>query len=310
MKDNFRRVLNKLRRYMAGELDSRQIDALMLLGKLNIERIKGLQDIRSLHEVEFKVFSQWGEDGIIQHLIRKLPIPNKTFVEFGVETYIESNTRFLLMNDNWRGLVMDGSQRNVDAIKGDPIYWRHDLTAVESFITRDNINRLIESYVDHDDIGLLSIDIDGNDYWVWKEITAINPRIVICEYNSIFGPERAVTIRYQEDFHRTRAHYSNLYWGASLAALCRLAGEKNYQFVGSNSAGNNAFFVRKDLSSALPKLTPKEGYVQSRFREARDRQGKLTYLAGQDRLREIQGMSVYDLDSEKIVAIEDLYVSG
>ena len=307
MKIKIRRVIDKVKHYMRGDLYCRQMDTLMLLGKLNIERIRHLEEVRSLHDVEFKVFSQWGEDGIIQYLIWKLPIPNKTFVEFGVETYIESNTRFLLMNDNWGGLVMDGSQRNVDAIREDPIYWRHDLTAVASFITRDNINRLIESHVDHDDIGLLSIDIDGNDYWVWKEITAVNPRIVICEYNSVFGAERAVTIPYQEDFHRTRAHYSNLYWGASLAALCKLAEEKNYQFVGSNSAGNNAFFVRKDLSSGLPKLSAKEGYVQSRFREARDERGRLTHLAGQDRLREIQEMSVCDLDSGKIVSIKDLY---
>jgi hypothetical protein len=297
----------RLRHFMVEALHSRQTDLLMLLGKLNIERIKDLREVSSLREVEFKVFSQWGEDGIIQYLTWKLPIPNKTFVEFGVETYVESNTRFLLMNDNWRGLVMDGSQRNVDAIRMDPIYWRHDLTAVASFITRDNINQLISSYVDDDDIGLLSVDIDGNDYWVWKEITAVNPRIVICEYNSVFGAERAVTIPYQEDFHRTRAHYSNLYWGASLAALCKLAEEKNYQFVGSNSAGNNAFFVRKDLSSDLPNLSPKEGYVQSQFREARDERGRLTYLAGQDRLREIRDMSVCDFDSGKIVSIKDLY---
>lgn len=307
MKAKIRQLFEKLRRYMVGDLYSRQIDALMLLGKLNIERIRGLRQIESLHEVEFKVFSQWGEDGIIQYLTWKLPIPNKTFVEFGVETYTESNTRFLLMNDNWRGLAMDGSPANVEAIRQDPIYWRHDLTAIASFITRKNINQLIKSHVAQDDIGLLSIDIDGNDYWVWKDITVVNPRIVICEYNSVFGAERAVTIPYQEDFQRTSAHHSNLYWGASLAALCRLAEEKGYRFIGANSAGNNAFFVRKDLAPDLPEFTAEEGYVQSRFRESRDPEGRLTYIAGQERLHEIRDMSVYDVDSGKTVPVKDLY---
>ncbi len=300
-----RGLLHRLKRRLMAELESSQTDSLMLLGKLNVERIRRLPAVRSLHEAEFKVFSQWGEDGIIQYLISKLEI-RRTFVEFGVESYREANTRFLLMNDNWRGVVIDGSSDNVDAIRRSPSYWRHDLTAVASFVTRDNINPLIASHLDGE-IGILSIDIDGNDYWVWKAITVVTPAIVICEYNSVFGAERAVTIPYQEDFQRTRSHYSNLYWGASLAALCRLAMEKGYQFVGSNSAGNNAFFVRDRFAGDFPKPTVKEGYVQSRFREARDRRGELTYLAGDDRLREIQDMSVFDLDSGKIVSIRDLY---
>ena len=98
------------------------------------------ENIASLDEVEFQVFSQRGEDGVIQYIINKIEIPNKVFVEFGVETYTESNTRFLLMNNNWSGLIIDGSKKNINFIKRDFIYWKYDITALESFITKDNIN--------------------------------------------------------------------------------------------------------------------------------------------------------------------------
>ena len=106
--------------------------ALVSLGKLHIAANKN-RSIQSLDEVEFQVFSQRGEDGIIQYLISKIDIPNKIFVEFGVENYTESNTRFLLINNNWAGLVIDGSKENVRFIKNDFIYWKYDLTALLFF---------------------------------------------------------------------------------------------------------------------------------------------------------------------------------
>src|ERR1044072_8195184 len=134
-----------------------------ILSQLNQQKNK----VNALEEVEFQVFSQRGEDGILQYLTSRIEIPHRIFVEFGVENYTESNTRFLLMNNNWSGLVIDGSKSNVDFIRNDFIYWKYDISAVESFITRGNINTLIRNYTKETDIGLLSVDIDGNDYWVW-----------------------------------------------------------------------------------------------------------------------------------------------
>jgi hypothetical protein len=182
--------------------------------------------IGSLEEVEFQVFSQRGEDGIIQYIINQLEIPNRIFIEFGVENYTESNTRFLLMNNHWEGLVIDGSKENIKFIKEDFIYWKYDITAYHAFITRDNINELIKNYTDIQDIGLLSVDVDGNDYWIWEAIEVVNPRVVVCEYNSAFGSSKNVSVPYAEDFERTKAHYSNLYFGASLGAFCYLAEKK------------------------------------------------------------------------------------
>jgi hypothetical protein len=226
------------------------------LGRIEARQLAGERGAE-LRESEFRTFSQWGEDGIIQRLVHTVPIERKLFVEFGVQDYSESNTRFLLLNDNWSGLVMDGDEANIAAIRRSDLFWRHNIKAQRAFVTRENIDELLRGNGVEGDIGLLSIDIDGNDYWVWEAISSIAPRIVIAEYNARFGPQRAVTIPYDPAFTRQRAHYSMIYYGASLAALTQLGKRKGYALVGCNSAGNNAFFVRRDcmpasLQSALP----------------------------------------------------------
>ncbi len=240
-------------------------------------------DAKTLAEAEFKVTSQWGEDGIIQHLLRNLRVPpQKVFVEFGVQDFTESNCRFLLTTCAWSGLVIDGSEKNVGYIRQDPIYWRHNLKAVCSFITRENINDILTNAGLSGEIGLLSVDIDGVDYWVWEAITAVSPAIVIAEYNALFGSERAVTVPYDPAFVRGEKHHSNLYYGASLAALTGLARRKGLALVATNTAGNNAFFVKRELlTESLRELTVAEAFTQRRFREGRDESGELTFLSAE-----------------------------
>ncbi|MDP2673068.1 MAG: hypothetical protein Q8O84_04615 [Nanoarchaeota archaeon] len=272
----------------------------MLLGKQLANEIKKIKKIKSLGEIEFRVFSQFGDDGIIQYLINKIKIQEKVFVEFGVGNYKESNTRFLLMNNNWSGFVADSSSKNIEELKKENIFWRHDLKAIPFFVTRDNVNSMIKSQGISGEIGLLHIDLDGVDYWIWKELTIVNPTIVILEYNSVFGIKRPVTIPYKKNFDRTKAHYSNLYWGSSLPALYLLSKEKGYSFVGCNSAGNNAYFVRKDKLGSLKSLKPEEGYVLSKYRESRNKNGSLTYLSGEDRLEAIKGMPVFNVLTKRM----------
>ncbi|MEM0541488.1 hypothetical protein WFZ85_02565 [Flavobacterium sp. j3] len=280
--------------------------SLLINGKIlsNINNQK--QYIKSLDEVEFQVFSQRGEDGIIQYIINKIEIPNKIFIEFGVETYTESNTRFLLFNNNWSGLVIDGSSKNINFIKKDFIYWKYDLVAINSFITKENINNLISSYTDVKDIGLLSVDIDGNDYWVWESIHCINPRVVVCEYNSAFGPHKKVTVPYKIDFVRSKEHFSELYFGASLAAFCHLAEKKGYDFIGTSSAGVNAYFVRKDLSEPFLKYSASEGFNKSANRDSKGEKGELLFLRHHERLKMINEMNVFDVETNKNYKIKDI----
>lgn len=226
----------------------------------------------------FRVFSQWDEDGIIQFLIDRVPIANDSFIEIGVEDYSECNTRFLLCNDDWAGLAVDSGDAHVRFLEQTGLRWRHQIDAVSAWVTAENVNDVISGAGFEGDIGLLSLDVDGNDYWVMDAIDVVSPRIMIVEYNSAFGSSRPVSVPYEAGFERTKKHYSNLYYGASLAALHHGAAKRGYRLVTCNRAGNNAFFVRGDVAGKLPDRTPAEAWVRSRFRESRDESGKLTYL--------------------------------
>lgn len=263
--------------------------------------------IRSLEEAEFQVFSQFGEDGIIQWLIHNVDIDKKVFIEFGVEDYEEANTRFLLMNNNWGGLVMDGSKENIKHLNSWEYLWKYDLTAVAAFITKDNINQLILNAGFQGDIGILSIDLDGNDWWILNAIECVSPRILICEYNNIFGEEKKVTVPYDAGFVRTEKHYSGLYWGCSIGAFLGWAQENGYYYMGSNSAGNNAFFVRKDCidSDRIPEDA--DIFVESKYRESRDEKGRLTYLKGINRLKCIRTMEVFEIENGCTDTIANIY---
>ncbi|NVO02185.1 MAG: hypothetical protein HXX09_05735 [Bacteroidetes bacterium] len=269
----------------------------ILLGKVLVNKFSNINTIR---EAEFKVFSQWGDDGIIQYLINNLQISNPYFVEFGVENYTEANTRFLLMNDNWSGLIIDGSIENVNYIIKDSIYWKYDLVAKQLFVTAENINNVFYSERVPEKIGLLHIDIDGNDYWIWKAIKNLIADIVIVEYNSLFGYERSITIPYDAEFVRTKTHFSNLFYGTSLLALCDLAQEKGYSFIGCNSAGNNAYFILNEKLGPIKPVSIKEGFVESKFKEARNEQGLLSFIRGDNRIAQIRDLEVYNTRTNKL----------
>jgi hypothetical protein len=271
------------------------------LGQIQSHINLSKQTISSINEVEFQVFSQFGDDGIIQWLINKIDIPNKTFVEFGVENYTESNTRFLLINNKWKGLVIDGSEANIDYInKYDPITGFFDLQAVTAFITKDNINELISRAKFEHEIGLLSIDIDGNDYWVWKEIAVVNPVIVICEYNALFGPSNSWTMPYKNDFVIGTTKPWN-YWGASLQAFCDLAEQKGYSFIGCNLQGNNSYFIRNDKLGDIKKVLPTEGFRQAQFTLVRKNGA---YESLQNKNDSIKGLEIFNVRTGQIEYIQ------
>lgn len=292
------------------ENDTRQLvrstESLQVLcGRLAVQSLATKPAGTSFAEVEFKVFSQWGEDGIIQHLIHHLKPAQKTFVEFGVETYVEASTRFLLINDNWRGLIIDGSEDNIRCITQSELYWKHDLTAVASFITPANINQLIEAQKFGPRLGILSVDIDGMDYWVLKAITA-RADILITEYNSVFGPTAKVTVPPDDAFQRSAAHHSNLFYGMSLAAAADIADQQGYDLVGVNSAGNNAFFVNRDIASPFSPRRAEECFVAAKFREARDEKGDLTFLDFEARQRAIGECAAYDLTTQSVRPLREI----
>lgn len=290
--------LSKLER----SLDDVKINQGRMLATLNASR-----EGRALSDYEFRVFSQWGEDGILQFLTTELDVGQRSFIEFGVEDFSESNCRFLMMKDRWAGFVIDGSRRNIERLRSSYYFWQYPLECVEAFVTRENIASLVGRSGFGDEPGILSVDIDGVDYHVLEALGHLRPTILIVEYNALYGARRAVTVPYDPGFMRTRKHYSNVYFGASLPAFAHLAASRGYAFVGVNGAGSNAFFVRRDrLRGRVRETTVEEGFRDSTFRESRDASGALTFLSGLARRDGIAHLPLVDVISGEVLTVGDL----
>lgn len=286
----------------------REIDLIKINQGLILSEIHNIRGETQLSRREFKVFSQWGEDGIIQFLTQNIIIENRTFIEFGVEDFKESNCRFLLMKDLWEGFVIDGSSKNIEKLKSTYFFWMYPIHAISAFIDKDNICDLLDKSGFQKNVGIFSIDIDGVDYYVLEAaLTKWQPNIIIVEYNGVFGRSNCVTVPYNPTFTRNAAHSSNIYYGASLAAFSKMLGDKGYGLVGVNTMGSNAFFVRRDLLNEKVKEVPiDETFRSSVFRETRDEFGKLS-LIGKDERRSVIGhLPVYDINTGEIINISEL----
>lgn len=203
-----------------------------------------------LTDVGFRVHSQTDEDGILLFLFSVIGTTNKIFVEIGTGSGVECNSANLAINFGWHGLFVDGNEKAVE--KGVSYYGTHPDTwifppqFVPAIITRDNVNSIIAGAGFQGEIDLLSIDVDGMDYWIWDAIDCVNPRVVVIEANGKFGT-RSITVPYSSDWAydpKTHPHYH----GASLVALTKLANKKGYRLVGANRFGYNAFYLREDIS--------------------------------------------------------------
>lgn len=206
---------------------------------------------RPFRHVEAQVFSQNGEDGILLWLFSHLGVRTRTFVEIGCGDATECNTTNLFLSFNWSGAVVDGDADNVRRANQFFSVSRPELGATSQiarhqFVTVDTVGDVFESLNDPCGLDLLSIDIDGNDYWVWEAVE-FQPAVVVIEYNASFGPDRSITIPYDPIFNYRKAHSSQLYHGASLRALTQLAHSKEYALVGCDSTGVNGVYVLRRL---------------------------------------------------------------
>lgn len=202
-------------------------------------------------DAEFRSFSQNGEDGILLLLLAVLGMETRRCVEMCAGDGVTCNTANLVLHHGYQGLLFDGSEDNIGrgtqfyASVRDTRLWPPDL--VQAWITRDNANDLIARRGVTGEVDVFSLDMDGVDYWIWKELDVIRPRVVVVEYNNLWPADRSVTVPYREDFqtehHATGADYA----GASLAAFVKLGREKGYRLVGAQQYCFNAFFVRDDL---------------------------------------------------------------
>jgi hypothetical protein len=206
------------------------------------------KDLKNLNRYEHSVFSQNGEDGIIAEIFNRVGTTNKIFVEFGAGNTTENNTITLLLK-NWRGFWFDADLAHMS----NTVQTFHSqidegkLVLKPAFVSPDNVEGLFAGISIPEEFDLLSIDIDGNDFWVWKAIEKYHPRVVVIEYNGLFTPDIDCVIKYNPSFKWN----GTTYFGASLKALERLGTKKGYTLVGCDIRGINAFFIRDDLVQNL-----------------------------------------------------------
>jgi hypothetical protein len=291
------------RRLQAQQQENRQIR--VALGTLMAHEIAG--SASCCEEAQFTSFSQFGEDGIIEYLIQRCDISPSTFVEIGVGTYAEANTRFLAEHRLWRGLIIDENRRLTQDLAVTQLDWKSQIQATSAFVTCDNVRHLVDPFVASEGLGLLSVDIDGVDYWVLERLVDIAPAMIIVEYNSLFGADAPVTIPYNAEFVRDRAEYHNVYYGAGLAAFDHLLAARGYALVGCTSAGNNAFFVRMDRLRAVPARTVRDAYRPRRFVEHRALDGSLTGIADTRRqLEDVRELPLVNVRDGYALSVADL----
>jgi len=302
------KLVRRVRTLVTRTVEENLFNSLLLQGRMASWQMRSMKSIESLHDADFKVLSQWGEDGIIDWIIERAAIPPRlhTFVESGGGQYREANTRFLLENRNWHGLIMDGDQTLSEGVRRNQRYYRYGLKMKSAFITRENINDLIVEAGFAGEIGLLSIDIDGNDYWVWEAIDAIQPVICICEYNAFFGDLHPVSIPYDSKFAVGLSHPDRLYFGASIAALASLGARKGYRFLGTTLAGNDAFFIREDYASPFDSALRNIVARPSNFRVPTDGSGNDAWVDGRDRFKMVSGFPLIHTETGERVTLGEL----
>ena len=288
-------IIKKIFQHLQNKEDLETI--LINQGKI-LSTLNSQKNTTKLSDYEWKIFSQWGEDGIIDFLVSEVSIVNKTFIEFGVENFSESNCRYLLMQSDWNGFVIDSSQKNIEKLKNSDYFQKYDLQTLVAFIDTSNINELLIKSGFERDLGILSIDIDGNDYHILNKIDCFDPRIIICEFNPVFGNDRKITVPYDPKFYRTKKHYSNLYFGASINALRSLLTKQDYTLVGTGMQGNNAYFIKNSLMTDRLRILAKNPFCFNfNLRESRDINGNLNFLRTDLRYKEIKGMNVLNVET-------------
>ena len=264
MLEKIKRVIKK--KYQE-DLDTIKVNTGLVLRNEN----KKINILEKLSDTQFKVFSKFGDDGIISWIFDNLKTEKKIkFIEIGCSNYEECNSKFQLLTKNISVDGYDYNSADINKIKKTYIYQKYDLNLFIEKITEDYIESKFNHYyikeIDKFDY-IISIDIDGNDYWILKkiDIQKLKPLLIIAEYNPTYGFEKKITTTYNENFDRSVFSKSGCLYGVSLQALRELIVKNGYDFLGTNTSGNNAFFVRKDKN--LGKKIKKIIYSPASFDE-------------------------------------------
>lgn len=234
-----------IKRFMNYLLDTRDRQ------RINIALSKGSAmmharniDLKQPATWEFSGFSQNGEDGILDVLRKNLLSSNRYFIEIGAADGIENNTGWLIVAEKYNGLLIDGSAHLVERARRTVVGYSIGAECHNMFVTKESVSD-IKAMALHHDPDVFSLDIDGNDYHIAQAILdgGFRPKIFVVEYNSVYGPERSMTIEYQPSFVFTKAHPTHLYYGVSISGWRKFFENNGYRFVTVDRNGVNGFFV-------------------------------------------------------------------
>ena len=307
--ENFiQKISNK---FFLNQIFQRNLDDLKLQnGQLFSFFLKtNLKNIKNLDDVSFKVYSQNNEDAILEYLILSLKLKNIKFIEIGTEDYSESNTRFIYEKYNCDGLIIDNTKNLTSKISKLLHIWKGNLKIEEEFVNKNNVNTLIDKQFPNKSVDIFSLDIDGVDYWILKELPDNLSKIIVAEYNPYFGPDLEVTVPYSDNFNRTEYHSSNLCFGMSLRALINLMENKGYSFIGSASLRSNAFFIKNEFKNLLSlediDTSNLKDYTNAHFRE--NKVNNLNYTEPAENINIIGECKVFNLKTNKICKINQLF---
>jgi hypothetical protein len=255
-------MLALLRRLARGLSNNGLFRQLSVIARDSKQR-SALRRFRNINAFERRVYSQNGEDGIIAELFARIP-HGRYFVEVGVEDGQQCNAALLVREYGWHGVMIEADDRMYERLRG--AYRPFPVDCVHSMVDRDNIASTLNDLGVRKSLDLLSIDIDGNDYYIWEALGAFRASVVVIEYNASFGRETSKTIAYNARY----VWRKNRYYGASLAALEKLGGRLGYALLGTERRGVNAFFVRRDLlrASGFPEKSAHEAWRPNVFLEA------------------------------------------
>lgn len=255
LQDKVSAVLEKNNQRLLEKMNNSKIAQTQLFLQYQNLKNEGKQ-LPAFTDTGFRVYSQNDEDGLLLYIFALIGFTDRRCVDIAFGSPNGANVTNLICNWNFSGLLIEGNdtQASRDFFEKHPDSWIYPPKLVKAWVTRENVNGILKKNGITGDIDLFSLDLDGVDYWIWKEIQAIKPRVIILEYMNIFGPHDSVTVPYKPDFNRFDVHED--FFGASLWAYVKLGRKKGYRLIGCNKYGFNAFFLRNDVGeNVFPEVT-------------------------------------------------------
>jgi len=229
-------------------IQNTQVEQVLMMNQYRLmKKLLSKDEMPSLNEVGFRVHSEFEEDGILLYIFSLIDTTNKRVVEICAGNGAQCMAANLIVNHGWEGLLFDGDERNI--AESTKFFASHRSTFAlppiikHAWITRENINELIGSADFKGEIDLLSLDIDGNDYYIMEAIDVVKPRVIICEVQNVIPSDLALTIPYREDFYYKDGKQHEEFRSVSLLAMTKLLNKKGYRLVGGHQYGFNAFFI-------------------------------------------------------------------